>query len=272
MFGRHYRRRSTHSVIEELSRYDPALRTPFFYDDNFAVNSARAKELLREMIARRLGFKWTTQVRADIAKDSELLDLMVEAGCRGLYIGFESVNPGALEEMKKNLSVEEMQSAIRELRRRKIHIHGMFVLGFDSDTPRSVRSTVSFALSEKIDSAQFLILTPLPGTELYRSLQAEGRILDHRWDTFDGHHVKFRPVGFSPWTLQKAQIDAHARFYSPVQIALRLGRGRPYSFFVGMYAHALNQRWKRAEAGYIRSLKTVTSIGKSLSSRTIPAS
>jgi len=271
MFGRQYRRRSTRSVIEELSHYDPALRTPFFYDDNFAVSSTRAKELLREMIARRLGFKWTTQVRADIAKDSELLDLMVEAGCYGLYIGFESVNPGALEEMKKNLSVDEMRSAIRELRRRKIHIHGMFVLGFDSDTPQSVRSTVSFALSEKIDSAQFLILTPLPGTELYRSLQNEGRILDRRWDEYDGHHVKFRPVGFSPWALQKAQIDAHARFYSPVQIAQRLARGRPYGFLIGMYANALNRRWKRAEAGYIRSLKMAASVGKMISSRQISA-
>ena len=80
MFGRHYGRRSTQSVIEELSHYDPAQRSPFFYDDNFAVNRELTKQLLREMIAQEFGFKWTTQVRADIAKDSELLDLMVEAG------------------------------------------------------------------------------------------------------------------------------------------------------------------------------------------------
>jgi len=124
--------------------------------------------------------------------------------------------------------------------------------------------------SKKIDSAQFLILTPLPGTELYKSLQNEGRILDRRWDEYDGHHVKFRPVGFSPWALQKAQIDAHARFYSPVQIAMKLARGRPYGFLVGMYANALSRRWKRAEADYIHSLKMIASMGKIMSSRTIP--
>jgi radical SAM superfamily enzyme YgiQ (UPF0313 family) len=256
MFGRRYRRRSTASVLAELSRYDPAKLSPFFYDDNFTVNSRMAKELLREMISRKLGFRWTTQVRADIAKDPELLDLMVEAGCSALYIGFESVNPQALTEMKKNLSVDEMRRAIGELRRRKIHIHGMFVLGFDSDTPKSVRSTVSFALAEKIDSAQFLILTPIPGTELFRSLQSEDRIVDQRWDTYDGHHVKFKPAGFSSWGLQKAQIDAHARFYSPLQIARRLVRGRLLGFVVGVYANALNRRWKREENEYIRSLKT----------------
>jgi radical SAM superfamily enzyme YgiQ (UPF0313 family) len=132
-----------------------------------------------------------------------------------------------------------------------------------------VRSTVSFALSEKIDSAQFLILTPLPGTELYRSLQNEGRILDRHWDEYDGHHVKFRPIGFSPWALQKAQIDAHARFYAPGQIALRLARGSPYDFFIGTYANALIRKWKRAEAGYIRSLQDGRVYG--LSNRTIPA-
>ncbi|MGA2639572.1 MAG: radical SAM protein [Spirochaetia bacterium] len=256
MFGRHYRRRSTRSVLEELSRYEHARRAPFFYDDNFAVNSGLAKELLREMIDRKLGFKWTTQVRADIAKDPELLDLMVEAGCTALYIGFESVNPGALREMKKNLSVEEMKTTIGELRRRKIHVHGMFVLGFDSDTPESVRATVSFALEEKIDSAQFLILTPIPGTRLYTELEREGRILDHRWDTFDGHHVKFKPNNFSPLALQKAQIDAHARFYSPTQVARRLARGRIVGFIIGMYAHSLNRRWQHEEAEYMRSLMT----------------
>jgi radical SAM superfamily enzyme YgiQ (UPF0313 family) len=256
MFGQRPRARSRQSVIEELSHYDPARRSPFFYDDNFILNRARTKDLLREMIARKLGFKWTTQVRADIAKDPELLDLMVEAGCFALYIGFESVNTEALKEMKKNISIEEMETAIGELRRRRIHVHGMFVLGFDSDTPKSVRSTVSFAISEKIDSAQFLILTPFPGTELYRSLESEGRILDHCWDTFDGHHVKFRPIGFSPWELQKAQIDAHARFYSPAQIAQRLARGRRVGFIIGMYANALNRRWKRQESAYIRALKT----------------
>jgi radical SAM superfamily enzyme YgiQ (UPF0313 family) len=259
MFGRRYRRRSTRSVIDELSRYDSSRREPFIYDDNFAVNVPLAKQLLHEMIDRKLGFHWSTQVRADIAQDPELLDLMAEAGCTCLYIGFESVDPASLEEMKKGIRVEEMELAIREIRRRRISIHGMFVMGFDSDTPKSVRSTVSFALAQKIDSAQFLILTPLPGTELYQSLESEGRILDRRWDTYDGHHVKYRPVGFTPWELQLAQVDAHARFYSPSQIARRLARGRGKSFVIGLYANALNRKWIHEEADYMRSLRGISS-------------
>ncbi len=166
MFGRHYRHRSTASIIAELSRYNPKEYVIFFYDDNFTASPRKAKELLREMIRLRLGFTWSTQVRSDVARDPELLDLMAEAGCATLFIGFESVDPKALKEMKKNQTVEEIRHAIREIRSRKIHVHGMFVFGFDSDTAETTRATVDFALAEKIDSAQFLILTPLPGVEL----------------------------------------------------------------------------------------------------------
>ena len=225
MFGRRYRHRSSQNVIAELARLDPDRHEIFFYDDNFAANPRRAKELLREMIRRRLGFRWSTQVRADVVRDPELLDLAVQAGCTALYVGFESVNAKALAEMRKKQTVEDMRRSIREIRRRGIHVHGMFVFGFDSDTPQTTRATVTFALRERIDSAQFLILTPLPGSPLFSQLSAEGRLLDREWDTYDGHHVKFVPRGFTPLALQRAQIEAHARFYSPVHVVAPASAG-----------------------------------------------
>ena len=255
MFGKRYRHRSTENVIAELSQYDPRKNIIFFYDDNFTANPRKSKELLREMIRRNLGFEWSTQVRSDIAKDPEMLDLMVKAGCTSLYIGFESVDPKALREMKKNQSVEDIRFAIREIRRRRIHIHGMFVFGFDSDTPDSARATVDFAIAEKIDSTQFMILTPLPGSGFYARMLEEGRLIDTKWDTFDAHHVKFIPRGFTPWQLQRAQIEAHTRFYALVRVAARLLRGRIGGFLVGMYAHALNRRWQRVERDYLSWLR-----------------
>jgi radical SAM superfamily enzyme YgiQ (UPF0313 family) len=255
MFGRRYRHRSTASIIAELSNYDPSERIIFFYDDNFAANPRKTKELLREMINQKLGFEWSTQVRSDVARDPEMLDLMVQAGCTSLYIGFESVDPQALREMKKSQSVEDIRFAIREIRRRGVHIHGMFVFGFDTDTPESARATVDFALSEKVDTAQFMILTPLPGSGFYTRVLAEGRLIDRQWDTFDAHHVKFVPKRFTPWELQRAQIDAHSRFYSSLHVAARLLRGRIGGFLVGLYAHALNRRWQKQERDYLQWLR-----------------
>ena len=238
----------------ELARLDPRRHEVFFYDDNFAADPRGTKELLRAMIERRSGFRWSTQVRADVVRDPELLDLAVKAGCKTLYIGMESVNPGALAEMRKRQTVDDMRRSIREIRRRGIHLHGMFVFGFESDNRRTAAATVTFALQERIDSAQFLILTPLPGSPLYTTLESEGRLLDREWDTYDGHHVKFMPRGFTPRGLQSAQIMAHTRFYSPVHVAARLLRGRFLAFLVGVYAFALNRRWQREERGYLRGL------------------
>ncbi len=259
MFGRRYRFRSTQNIISELSQYDPKRHYIFFYDDNFAANSGRTKELLREMIARNLGFTWSTQVRADVARDPEMLDLMAKAGCTTLYIGFESVDPESLKEMKKDQTVEEIRTAIAAIRAHKIHIHGMFVFGFDSDTQAKARATVKFAIKEKIDSAQFLILAPLPGTPTYSKLTDERRILDRAWDTYDAHHVKFRPLHFSPWELQRMQIEAHSRFYSPFQIVRKLLRGKLLGFFIGIYGNLLNKRWQRKERSYLSVLRSAQS-------------
>ena len=257
MFGRRYRHRSTENVIAELARFDPERHEIFFYDDNFAADPRATKELLREMIRRRLGFRWTTQVRTDIVRDTEMLDLVAEAGCRALYVGLESVNGDALAEMKKKQTVEDIRRCIREIRGRGIHLHGMFVFGFDSDTPQTTRATVTFALREKVDSVQFLILTPLPGSPFFSQMASEGRLLDREWDTYDGHHVKFVPRGFTPWELQRAQVTAHARFYSPFHVAGRLLHGRILAFLIGVYAFWLNRRWQHEERDYLRELKGV---------------
>lgn len=264
MFGKKYRFRSTANILEEIVQYDPKKHYFFFYDDNFTANKKRAKALLKEMIDRKLGFNWSTQVRCDIAKDPELLDLMKKAGCSALYIGFESVDPESLVEMKKSQTVADIEFAIREIRKRNIHIHGMFVLGFDSDTPKKTKATVDFAIRNKIDTVQFSILTPLPGTDFYYKMKEENRILDSKWEEYDAHHIKFKPLHFTEWELQKAQLMAHTRFYASHQVILRLFRGKILAFLIGLYANSLNKQWKKIEREYLKALKEMFGGAKAL--------
>ncbi len=255
MFGLRYRYRSTENVLAELSRYNPRRHYLFFYDDNFTSNPGRAKELLKRMIELRLGFNWMTQVRSDVARDPELLDLMRQAGCQVLFIGFESVHPAALKEMHKSQSPQEISNAIREIRKRGIHIHGMFVLGFDADTPETARSTVDFALQKRIDSCQFMILTPLPGTSVFESMKRENRFVNYDWETFDGHHVNFLPLGFSLWGLQRMQIQAHARFFRLGRVLRNLFEGRLRAWRMGQYARVFSRRWLRWEKSYLQKIR-----------------
>ncbi|MBN2430822.1 MAG: B12-binding domain-containing radical SAM protein [Acidobacteria bacterium] len=254
MFGRRYRFRSTENILSELRRYDHHSNFIFFYDDHFTANPRRAKELLRAMIAERFKFRWSTQVRVDIARDPELVQLMKKAGCHTLFIGLESVNPESLKAMKKQQTVDEIDYAIRLLRRNRIHIHGMFVYGFDQDDRETVRETIRFARKVPLTSTQFMILTPLPGSEFYRKIAEENRILFHDWSLFDAHHAVFKPKSFTLADLQWAQIRSHAKFYSIPQSIKKVFQGRWLDCSVAVYARRLNRFWKRQNRLFLKVL------------------
>ena len=252
MFGRKYRYRSTENVLAELRRYDSRKHLIFFYDDNFAADRKHTKELLEGMIREDFGFTWTTQVRADVAKDEEIVGLMKRAGCHTVYIGFESVNPDSLEAMRKKQTVEEITAAVKVLRRHRIHIHGMFVYGFDQDDWRTVKRTVRFAKRSRLNSTQFLILTPLPGTEFHDRMAAEDRIQFRDWSLYDAHHAVFRPARFSIFDLQKAQSFSHQKFYSLKQTVKKLFEGKWLDLAIAHYARRLNRTWARQNRTFLR--------------------
>jgi len=252
MFGKKYRFRSTENIIDELRRYNSRKNFIFFYDDNFAANRERTKDLLRAMIRERFKFRWTTQVRADVARDPELIRLMKKSKCHTLYIGFESLNPESLKDMKKNQTVAEISEAVRILRQNRINIHGMFVLGFDQDDWKTVKRTVKFAIKSRLSSTQFLILTPLPGSEFYEKMASENRIRFHDWTLYDAHHVVFQPARFSLFDLQKAQMVCHKKFYSFKQMVQKLFAGQWLGLAIAHYARNLNRMWKKRNKTFLR--------------------
>jgi radical SAM superfamily enzyme YgiQ (UPF0313 family) len=255
MFGRKYRFRSTENILEELRLYAPARPVIFFYDDNFAADPRRTRELCEAMIREGFKFRWSTQVRADIARDPDLVRLMKKAGCHTVYIGFESVSPESLEGMNKSQTVAEIVRAVKVFRRHRIHIHGMFVLGFDQDDWETVRKTVRFAKRARLTSTQFLILTPLPGSAFYDRIAAENRIKFHDWTLYDAHHAVFQPARFSLPDLQKAQLFAHRKFYSLKETVRKVAAGQWLGVAIAHYARNLNRAWKRRNRTFLRVVK-----------------
>ena len=259
MFGKKYRFRSKENIIEELRRYDHRKNIIFFYDDNFTADRKRAKDLLEAMIRERFKFKWTTQVRADVAKDLELVTLMKKSGCHTLYIGFESVNPESLKSMKKRQTVEEIAEAIKVLRRHRIGIHGMFVYGFDEDDWKTVKQTVKFAKKSKLNSTQFLILTPLPGSEFFDKVNHENRIQFRDWALYDAHHVVFQPARLTLFDLQRAQIFSHKKFYSFKESVKKLFKGKWMDVAIAAYARNLNRVWQKKNGLYLKAIALLKS-------------
>ena len=233
MFGRKYRFRSADSIIAELKQLQP--RKIFFYDDNIAADKTRLKELLRRMIDEDLVVPWSAQMRTDVVRDPELLDLMHRSGCFRAYLGLESVNQATLDAFDKHQSVDDIVQAIRILHENSIESHGMFVLGADTDTIQSVRDTVKFAMKNHIDTIQLAALTPLPGTPLYYELDAAGRIFDKRWYLFDAQHVVFEPKNMTAYELQREAVRGYMKFYSLRQWAKY--------FFTFRFTKLLFQSW-----------------------------
>ncbi len=211
MFGRKYRFRSTQSIERELQRTQT--KHLFFCDDNFTAHPLRTRELLGFLVERKIR-DWACQVRCDAARDETLLTLMADAGCKVVCVGFESVNHKTLKAYDKKQTIEEIVHAIKSFHKKKIKIHGMFVLGGDDDNEKTVWDTVRFAIKHKIDTLQMTILTPFPGTKVYSDLEKEKRIFSRDWELYDGQHIVFTPKLLSARELQANVLKAYVRFYS----------------------------------------------------------
>jgi radical SAM superfamily enzyme YgiQ (UPF0313 family) len=265
MFGQKYRFRSKERVLEELENHRKfGGDWVFFYDDNFCAHKKRTKELLHTMIEKKLTPNWTAQVRVEVAKDPELMDLMVKSKCHTVYIGLESINPETLKLYNKGQSVEDITNCIKTLHKRKIRIHGMFVFGSDTDTTDTIAETVKFAKKNDLESVQFLILTPLPGTRCYRDLDKEGRIITKDWSLYDAHHVVYEPKMMSYYDLQLETMRATKEFYSVGQIVKRLARFDMFNVSLKTYGHNLTKKWIKQNQYFLEYTKALTEAGKKI--------
>lgn len=257
MFGRHYRFRSPAKVIEDLRSVRRINhRHIFFYDDHFTAHRGRTRELMERLMREGFQLNFSAQVRADLAKDPGLLALMKKAGLETVYVGFESINPETLKAYNKGQTVEEMEEAIGVFHRLGVRMHGMFVFGSDEDTVETIRETTRFAKRNGIESVQFLVLTPLPGTEFYQSLVSQGRLATRCWALFDGHHVTFEPKRMTPYELQAETFKAMRDFYSFYECAKPLLKFHFLDAAVRFYGRRLVRTWTRVNQHYLQEFRT----------------
>ncbi|MFC1853204.1 B12-binding domain-containing radical SAM protein [candidate division CSSED10-310 bacterium] len=274
MFGRRYRTISVDRVMAEVER--SWNRNIFFYDDNFVVNKVRTDQLLERLISSRRKYKWFAQVRTDVTRDPDFVEKMARAGCKWVYVGFESINEDTLNAMQKNQSCEDIERSIRIFHRFGISIHGMFILGNDQDQRNVFQTTLKFCKKMKIESVQFMILTPFPGTETYSQLEAEGRLIHHLWQYYDGMHAVFEPKWMTAAELQVGMLRAFEDFYSLTRLLLdsfntgifliigglnkisnlfhwRLSR-RKFHFLIYLFARRIVSKFKHFNREYIQFL------------------
>ena len=167
-------------------------------------------------------------------EDDELLSLASRSGCVALFIGFETLSQDGLREINKSVNKRiDYKDAIARIRSHGIGIYGAFILGLDADTRDVFGKTLKFAINNRLEAANFAVLTPHPGTSLRAKLEEEDRIIHSDWSKYDGGNVAFKPNLMSPEELQKGHDRMKQQFYSLSSIIKRLsGKRKNLSFFL----------------------------------------
>ncbi|MBI4795281.1 MAG: B12-binding domain-containing radical SAM protein [Deltaproteobacteria bacterium] len=255
LFGRKYRYNSVDRVLAEIRQNAVKAHHVFFCDDNFTADRERIKELCQRILQEKLKFEWSAQVRVEAAKDEELMELMARAGCYCVFVGLESINPATLKLYNKSQTVEGIKDCVINFHRHGIRVHGMFVFGSEEDHYQVIRDTVKFSRDLDLDSLQYLILTPIPGTPVYQELEAQNRIFCHDWSHYDGHHAVFQPRQLTAYELQCETIRAMKKFYSWPSVLKRLV-ARDW-FYVKMKAWGRIQMWQArwGKSAHVQHLK-----------------
>jgi len=248
MYGHAFRTHTIDRVLEELTIHKGNMYT-FFADDIFTANKKRVKELLRKMIDKNLTPQWGAQVRTETVDDPELLQMMRDSNCFNVYVGFESINPRTLKLFQKKQDLAKIERSIERFHAHKIRIHGMFVVGSDEDDVETVDATAEFALKHDIDSVQFMILTPIPGSPDWDTLYDKGDkyVINRNWSLYDGHHAVHQPRRMSPYELQMAAINAMSKFYSWRGIAKKILKGDLYYTTIRYWGKKMLREWWKDE-------------------------
>lgn len=239
-FNCHHYTREVEEVVAEIKSQKRKLL--FFVDDNIVADRTKAKELFRALIPLKI--RWVSQGSIDMLEDDEMMRLIVKSGCLGFVIGFESIKPESIANMHKGVNSKYVKNqyadAIEKLRHYGLQTWAAFTIGHDTDTLESIEATYQFAKKNKFTFAAYNILMPYPGTELYKQLEAEGRLLyDGKWwlhEQYKFNYTAFIPKNMTPDELTEAGFNCRRRYNSLGTILYRLFEPRtnlrnPIRFF-----------------------------------------
>ncbi len=207
-FGRSFRYRDPDDILAELRSFSGRLTV--FLDDNILGDPERARPILKGMVG--MGLKWGGQANLRFAEDPELVRLVADSGCVGIFVGIETAT-GSYANLPKNSGGSSPAELIRRVRDVGIVLEASLIFGFDDHDESIFDQTLRFLDEASPGVATFNILTPYPGTVLFKQFQQEGRILHQDWGRYDHSQVVFRPRLMTPEQLHRGWLEVRQEVY-----------------------------------------------------------
>ena len=234
-----YLMRDVQQIVEEFRVDDQPYAV--FIDNNLGSRPEYLRELCRGL--QPLEKIWSAAVSIDVTDDPTLVREMALAGCTGVFVGFESLSPANIaDSRKKSPSPADYARRVALLHDHGIQVNGSFVLGFDHDRRDVFDRTVDWIEANRLECATFHILTPYPGTPLFRQMEAENRLLHKDWSLYDTAHVVFRPRHMTAEEL----ADGYARCYRQLFSHGSIWRRRPRELRAVLPYLAMSYLYKRS--------------------------
>lgn len=217
IMGKKFRWRSPDNVVDEIEELidQYQIRDIGFMDDTFMLNKRRANDIANEIKARGMDLSFVASSRVDRV-DPELLKNLKNSGMQTVYYGVESGSQRILDMMKKGITLQNAENAVKIAKKAGIEVLTSFILGFPGETEDDMNKTIDFSTKLDSDYCQYSILTPFPGTPIYNELRGKNLIDNDDWDEFTVLKpvLKYDKMGLSKKMVERKLATAYLKYYA----------------------------------------------------------
>ncbi|MBN1600292.1 MAG: B12-binding domain-containing radical SAM protein [Chitinispirillaceae bacterium] len=226
--GKRFRQRPVADILCEVEMIEQSFI--FFIDDNLLgygkESEIRAIELFKGMVKRKVNKHWFCQSSLNFAQNEEVLYWASKSGCKMVFIGLESADPEELKFMNKRVNLmNEYEQSFKKIHKYGIAVLGAFIFGSDYETVESMQQKTDFIMKSGIDVVQITVLTPLPGTRLFKNFSSEGRLKNknfpYDWDTYDMSELTYNMKNMSNEKFISTLEKCTGRIYSLYSVYFR---------------------------------------------------
>ncbi len=208
--GKSFYTQAVDDALAEIERLPG--RHLYFLDDHLLGNAKFATELFEGMKGMNRVFQGAGTV--DSVLRGNLIEKAVEAGLRSLFVGFETFSDANLKQSNKGQNLKrDYSQAVKRLHSLGIMINGSFVFGLDDDDKDVFKRTVDWGIENSITTSTYHVLTPYPGTRLYKDMEKQDRILSRNWDLYDTRNVVYKTTNLSAKELEDGYNWSYKEFY-----------------------------------------------------------
>jgi radical SAM superfamily enzyme YgiQ (UPF0313 family) len=239
--------RPVNEVIRDIKKVKE-LGFKYFYllDDNIAGNPHYLEELCHQI--KPLKMKWASQCSVNLARNSNLLKLVADSGCRIISIGLESIIQEGLDQLNKDwVKTGEHELLLKRISEAGIIPASEMMIGTDSDTVDSIKKTYGFIMNAKIPIPKFYILTPMPGSDLYKEYKKKGKLLHEDYHYYTATNCVHNPENLTPDELNDLYWWLYKKVYTLPNILKRTVFNRHFmkSPLTYLFALAVNLNYRR---------------------------